>query len=99
MRELTMKAQTVGSVSILLLLASVSHVVAQARPEIIRLTLDEAITRGLDASHRIGELRARQDAAEAATETRRMAERPQLALLGGYTRTSHIEEFGLVNPL
>ena len=53
---------------------------------------------GLTASHRVEELRARQAVAEAVVESRRAADRPQIAVIGGYARTSHIEEFGLVGP-
>jgi outer membrane protein len=60
----------------------------------LRLTLDEAIARGFDASHRIAEIDARQDAARAIEGRRKTASTPQIALLAGYNRTNHVPEFG-----
>jgi outer membrane protein len=85
-----------GSLSVLLLLLGVASAAsAQAPP--LRLTLDEAVARGIEASHRLEELSARQDAAQAIEDQRAAAERPQLAALGGYTRINHVEEFGVPN--
>ena len=64
---------------------------AQIAP--LSLTLPEAITRGLDASHRLVEMMAREDAARAAEDQRESATRPQLSLMASYTRTNHVEEF------
>jgi outer membrane protein TolC len=84
------------SLSVLLLLLGVASAAsAQAPP--LRLTLDEAVARGIEASHRLEELGARQDAAQAIEDQRAAAERPQLAALGGYTRINHVEEFGVPN--
>jgi outer membrane protein len=69
-----------------------------AAPPAIRLTLDEAIERGLAASHRLAEVKARGEAAEAATAGRHAATLPQLAAQAGYTRTNHITPFGVVTP-
>jgi outer membrane protein TolC len=71
---------------------------AVAQPSPLRLTLQEAITRGLDASHRVGELTAREEAARAVADQRKAAEQPQVGLLAGYTRTNHVQEFGVPNP-
>ena len=68
--------------------------VAQATP----ITLDEAVTRALRESHRVAELRARQEGAQAAAQGRAAATRPQLALQAGYTRTNHVDEFGVPQP-
>jgi outer membrane protein TolC len=68
---------------------------AQVPP--LRLTLDDAITRGLDASHRLEELGARQDAARALEGQRVAAGQPQLAAIASYTRTNHVEEFSVPN--
>ena len=48
----------------------------------LRLTLDEAIARGYDASHRIAEIDARQDAARAIEDRRKTASTPQIAAAG-----------------
>jgi outer membrane protein len=72
---------------------------ASAQNATVRLTLDDALERGLNASHRLAELGARQDAAKAVEDQRKAAELPQIALLGGYTRTNHVQEFGVPNTV
>jgi outer membrane protein len=64
----------------------------------LRLTLDEAIARGIETSHRLAEARARGDAATATVDERRAASMPQLAAQAGYTRTNHVDPFGLALP-
>jgi outer membrane protein len=64
----------------------------------VRLTLDEAIRRGLEASHRIAEAIARGEAAEAVVGERHAATLPQIAAQAGYTRTNHVEAFGILSP-
>jgi outer membrane protein TolC len=66
---------------------------AQAPP--LRISLTDAITRGIETSYRLAELGARQDAARAVEDQRQSASKPQLVVLGGYTRTNHVEEFGI----
>jgi len=75
--------------------ASTSISQAAAPAAAIRLTLDEAMARAVTASHRIGEGRARQDAAEAAADGREAATMPIVSVMAGYTRTNHIVPFGL----
>ena len=67
-------------------------------PSALRLTLDEAIQRGLDTSHRIAEIVARGDAADALVRERQSASLPQIAAQAGYTRTNHVEPFGVLLP-
>jgi outer membrane protein TolC len=74
--------------SILVLLAA--SLEAQAP---IPLTLDDALARGLQASHRLAELDARRVAADAAGDARGAADRPIVSLQGGYTRTNHVTPF------
>jgi outer membrane protein TolC len=74
-----------------LMLFAAADVHAQAPP--LRISLTDAITRGLEASHRLAELGARQDAARAVEDQRQSASKPQLVVLAGYTRTNHVEEF------
>ncbi|MBI2220867.1 MAG: TolC family protein [Acidobacteria bacterium] len=62
------------------------------------LSIDEAVARALKESHRAAELRARREGAEAAAEGRAAARRPQLSAQGGYTRTNHVDEFGVPQP-
>jgi outer membrane protein len=59
------------------------------------LTLDQAIARGLAASHRIAEAGARQEAAQAVEDQRRAAAMPLTSLQAGYTRTNHVVPFGI----
>jgi len=68
---------------------------ALAQDALVRLTLDDALARGLEASHRLAEMGARVEASEAREAGRDAADRPQIALVGGYTRTNHIDEFGV----
>jgi outer membrane protein len=72
-----------------------ANAVSAAAQTPVRLTLQEALARGLDASHRVAELSARQEAAEAVADQRKAASMPQVALLAGYTRTNHVDEFGI----
>src|SRR5215218_8136877 len=64
----------------------------------VQLTLEEAIRRGVETSHRIDEAAARGDAAEAVAGGRHAATLPQVAGLTGYTRINHVEEFGILLP-
>lgn len=63
-----------------------------------RLTLEEAIARGLQQSARLAELQAREAAAGAAEQSRGAARLPIVAALAGYTRTNHVDEFSIVAP-
>ena len=57
---------------------------------VVRLTLDEARARAVEASHRLAEARARETVAQAVIEARVAAERPSVSASGGYTRTNHV---------
>ena len=70
--------------TVVLLLGAVSTASAQTPP--LRLTLDDAIVRGIEASLRLEELGARQDAARAIEDQREAAERPQLAAIASYSK-------------
>ncbi len=83
----------------LALLAAPGPVVAQpAAPAPLRLTLDDALARAAAASHRLGEARARQAGADAAVVVRRRADDPSASVSAGYTRTNHVDEFGITQP-
>jgi outer membrane protein TolC len=62
------------------------------------ITLEDAIARGLANSQRVAEMQARREAAEAAEAGRAAASLPTVALGGGYTRTNHVQEFGIGSP-
>jgi outer membrane protein len=82
-------------VVVVCLLAAADIAFAQTAP--LRLTLGEAIARGLETNPRLEELLARQDAARAVEAQREAAQQPQLAAIAGYTRTNHVEEFSVPN--
>ena len=78
-------------------LVSAQNVPAQTTAP-IQITLDEAITRALApviASPRPGRVGA---AAAAVVEERHAPQLPQVAGVGGYTRTNHVDEFGVLLP-
>lgn len=77
---------------------AVMSVLLQAQAPPLRLTVDDAIARGLENSHRIAEAIARGDAAHAVVGERHAATLPQVAALAGYTRTNHVETFGILLP-
>lgn len=61
----------------------------------VRLTLDEAIARGLADAPRVQEARARAQAATATRTGREALSRPTASLLSGYTRTNHVAAFAV----
>ena len=79
---------------LLVLWGGARAVLAQPVP----LTLDEAIARGLAASHRLAEIDARREAAAASTAAREAADAPLVSLQGGYSRTNHVLEFSVPSP-
>ena len=85
-------------VTVLGLIAALFPVCATAQQRVTRLTLDDALARGLEASQRLAEMQARLDQAEANEAGRRAAEQPLVALQGGYMRTNHVEEFAIAQP-
>lgn len=70
---------------------------AQA-PDSQTLSLNEAVARALASSHRIEESRARGDAAAAVIGERHAPTLPQVAGVGAYMRTNHVDEFGILLP-
>ena len=69
---------------------------AQGAP--IRLTLDDAVARGLDTSHRIAEVKAREEGARAAVKGAELANRPSVSASASYSRTNHVEAFSVPQP-
>jgi outer membrane protein TolC len=64
----------------------------------LRISLEDAQSRAVAASHRLAEARARAATAEAAIAVPQAADRPIVALGAGYTRTNHVTEFLLPGP-
>jgi len=82
----------------------VSAVVSLTMPHAARaqssvaLTPDRAVELARAASHRLAEGQARTDVASAAIDGRTAAGRPIVTVLAGYTRTNHVDEYGLAIP-
>jgi hypothetical protein len=79
-------------------LSSAAFAQPAARPSPLSITVEEAVSRALAASHRIDEATARHEATEAVTAGRRAAMLPQVATAVGYTNTNHVETFGILLP-
>ncbi|MGE3841762.1 MAG: TolC family protein [Vicinamibacterales bacterium] len=79
----------------LLLIAVIGTARAQ---DMLRLSLREAIARGVETSHRLGELEALRLARAVSVDSIRAGKMPQVTLIGGYQRTNHVDEFGIPQP-
>ncbi|MFB3854615.1 MAG: TolC family protein [Vicinamibacterales bacterium] len=90
--------RTVSALTCFLLLAPAVTVSLAQPPQPVRLTLEEALSRGVEASHRLAEYRAREAAGRATLRLRDAADQPQLGVLAGYTRTNHVDAFGIRQP-
>lgn len=77
-----------------LILAIACAETAAAQAPTLRVTVDGAVARAFEASHRLAEARARQDGATATVQIRHAAARPTATASAGYTRTNHVDEFG-----
>jgi len=88
------RSTLVGTFGVLLM-AGVGTAGAQ---DVLRLSLREAIARGVETSHRLGELEAVRLARAVSVDSVRAGKLPQVALVGGYQRTNHVDEFGISQP-
>ena len=77
--------------------ALASSVAAQSTSP-LTLTVEQAIERALTNSHRVDEMMARGEAASAVTEQRHAVQLPRVNAQGGYTRTNHVDQFGIQLP-
>ncbi len=89
---------TVKAGIVVCVVCAMAHGLVLTAQDPIRLTLEEAQARAQRASHRLAELRAREAAAGAMVDVRAAADRPQVALQAGYTRTNHVTEFVVPGP-
>ena len=64
----------------------------------LEMTVADAIRRGLETSHRLAEAAARADMSAAAADQRRAGALPQIPAQAGYSRTNHVEAFGVLLP-
>lgn len=62
------------------------------------VTLDDVLARAQQQSGRLAEIEARRAAADAVAGGRSAARMPSASLLGGYTRTNHVQEFSIAVP-
>lgn len=65
---------------------------------VLRLSLDETLSRAREKSARLGQFQALEQAADAALRGARAGRLPQLDLSAGYTRNSNVPELILANP-
>ena len=71
---------------------------ASAQHSPLRLTLADAVNRGFENSHRIAEIKAREEGARAAAKSVELSKRPTVSASAGYTRTNHVPEFSVPQP-
>ena len=64
----------------------------------LRISLEDAQSRAVAASHRLAEARARAATADATIAVRQAADRPIVAFGAGYSRTNHVVEFVVPSP-
>jgi outer membrane protein TolC len=83
--------------AVMLTMPAVERAAAQGPPT-LRLTLEDALSRAIEASHRLAEARAREDAAQAGVAVRESAERPTITATASYTRTNHVLPFSVPGP-
>ena len=95
---MTSMMHTVAAILVLLLTAGTAQPGAQAAADPVRLTLDDALARGVASSHRLEEAIARHEASDAVVGQRHAALRPQVSAQAGYARTNHVDEFGILMP-
>jgi outer membrane protein len=81
-----------------LVIGAVGNVAAQGPPT-LRLTLEDALSKAVETSHRIAEARARESAAQAGVAIRESAERPTVTANAGYMRTNHVLPFSVPSPV
>jgi outer membrane protein len=97
-RSRSQRARVIGQALVGLSMLATAAAASAQDTAAVPLTVSGAVERALAQSHRLAEARAREEGALAAVESRRAAERPMLTVSGGYTRTNHVDEFGVPQP-
>ena len=92
-----MRSGVCVSAAALVILAVGGRIAAQGPPT-LRLSIEDALSKAVEASHRLAEARAREMAAQAGVAIREAAERPLITASAGFTRTNHVLEFGIPGP-
>jgi outer membrane protein TolC len=85
-------------IGVALTLCAAGSAAAQASPT-LRLTLEDALSRSAETSHRLAEARARETGAQAGVAVRESAERPTVTASAAYTRTNHVLPFSIPSPI
>jgi outer membrane protein TolC len=85
-------------ISVVVLLALLVPALSYGQQPPIRLSLADAIARGLANSHRLAEARAREEGARAAANSAELSDRPTFNANAGYVRTNHVLAFGFPRP-
>ena len=80
-----------------LTIVSASGLAAQG-PPMLRLTLEDALSKAVETSHWLAEARARETAAQAGVAVRESAEHPTVTANAGFTRTNHVLPFSVPSP-
>ena len=75
-----------------------NNALAQDNQGVVRLTLADAVNRGFENSHRLAEIRAREEGARAAARSVELSKLPIVSASAGYTRTNHVQEFAVPQP-
>ena len=65
---------------------------------VVRLTVADAVSRAHETSHRLAEVRAREQGAQAAIRSAELAKMPTFNASGSYVRTNHVREFAFPQP-
>src|SRR4029079_12305188 len=76
----------------------VSSMAVPASAQTVPLSLQDAIERGLQTSHLLAGAVAKGDAAAAVADQQHAAVLPQITAQAGYTRTNHVDQFGILQP-
>ena len=84
---------------IILAITTLASADARAQAPPLLLNLDEAISRGIGTSYRLSEFGAREDAARAVEDQRKASAIPQVSAQAGYSRTNHVQPFGVPGGL
>jgi outer membrane protein TolC len=82
----------------LVISAAASEPFAQGGQPVVRLTVVDAVSRAHDTSHRLAEVRAREQGAQAAIRSAELGRMPTVTATAAYVRTNHVREFFVPQP-
>ena len=73
-------------------------IASDVHAQVVRLTVADAIARAHDTSHRLAEVRAREQGARAAIKSAGLGNMPTFNVGGSYVRTNHVRQFAVPQP-